>query len=129
MDRQDSLVLEVSLESFWSAPLPARAIFFPPLMKKSHSTAAIAPPAEDGQAAVSPAPSKRKAKSVDYKIKLADAEDKQLTALRDACRLSGLRASKGKLLRAAVVFLGRQTPADIEGLLTQLEPLKTKRTG
>lgn len=84
--------------------------------------------AKAASAAASPSPSKRKTKSVDYKVKLAAAEDKQLTALRDACRLTGLRASKGKLLRAAVVFLGRQTPADIEALLTQLAPLKKKRT-
>ncbi len=69
----------------------------------------------------------RKAKRVEYKVKLSAIEDKQLVAVRDNCRSAGIRVSKAKLLRAAVVLLNQHSSFKIEEQLNELAPLKTER--
>lgn len=102
-------------------------------MKKSEASPSLA--AEVAQAdkpavaakRASSAKPKKDEKRVEYKVKLSATEDQQLTTLRDNCRSSGVRVSKAKLLRAAVVLMNQQSSFKIEEKLQELIPLKTER--
>ena len=93
------------------------------------------PPAAAKAAAVDkPAPvgngapgAKDKSKRVEYTVKLSSAENKQLIELRDNCRLAGMRVSRAKLLRAAVVLLNQHSSFKISEQLHDLAPLKQER--
>ena len=93
-------------------------------MNNSDTPLAALPDAAKAAKAKKPA---RVGKRVEYKVKLSAAENEQLIALRDSCRSSGVRVSKAKLLRAAVVLMNQQSSFKIEEQLHELIPLKTER--
>ncbi len=92
---------------------------------RSHSS-------EDQQAnprePAAPGPERRKARRVEYKVKLSSAEHAQLISLRDTCREAGHSVNKGMLLRAAIAILNQQSSLKIEEQLLQLSSLKGERT-
>ncbi len=93
---------------------------FPPTVPPAANAAKPAP------TSAKPAKAKR-SKTVEYAVKLSEAEARQLSLIRNNCRSAGIRVTKGTLLRAALSLLNQQSSSNIEAQLQALQKLKRKK--
>ena len=94
--------------------------------KKPGKAAAIA--SSEGKAEKKPAkPKVKKPKLVRDSFAMPENEYEVLRDMKKACMKAGIEIKKSELLRVGVALLKKQAPADIQGTLSELMPLKAGR--